>query len=693
MAYEIVSTSSPNNLEGKTGFGTVIKTQRLPIAIDIAVSGLNGYTHLFGAGDPKNPICWSYLQIRADNKTWYVLSRIADSGADHTLRSNRLASHLVLQARELTACSAGPASIMLGGEIIDQYNGTAHETPERTLKPYTAQSAKKCKQWEKLTGDAGWGGVLAESVMTNKPAYIIYNPGTDILPLFAEAIDLIPASFRWKATFSTYYSSQIERYYCLWRGIAMGSPIANAIPQGDYTVIDLTKPLPAITSNSNLVSLARNGSGINSPVQPISASSSVQAPQIASSSIAGRVNNETYDTSLTSPMPSISNSDSIPAPPLTSKSSVKRKSSSTGLWAVIFIMFLALIAAGGGLYYAIDSINQLKQENEKWKTQTENNKMNSNEKLDSYNDTLRTSINDINAQIQNINESVQKLNESVLTFVKKINKDFDCSKKCFFEAESDAKNKIPIHWNHSNANHPTFSIKIDNNEIGKLTYSKSDKTFTLTLNQFEDFKFVLNHVFVSQDNNIRFNFLNEFVNYDEAIRNSADKLSKLNNEVNNLQGKIQEIDKKQAEPPATNNPQPPVNQTNPEIPKLQEEINNLKTEIEKINTDITSLKQNNLTSVIRFEKGFDTKKMVCLFSNKKDIKKNKQIKPDDWANDSIGEHKADVTIDNIKIGTLIYNDDKKSFSFTLNGENSEVARAILENYTFRFASSEPVYFF
>ena len=352
MAYEIVSTSSPNNLEGKTGFGTVIKTQRLPIAIDIAVSGLNGYTHLFGAGDPKNPICWSYLQIRADNKTYYVLSRIADSGADHTLRSNRLASHLILQSRELTSCSAGPAAIMQGGEIISSYNGSAREVPERVLKPYSAQSPKVCQRWKQLTGDAGWAGLLAESVMSNKSAYVIYNPGTDLLPLFAEAINLIPASFRWKATFSTYYSSQVERYNCLWRGIVIGSPSANAIPQGDYVVIDLTKPLPALNKTSNMITLARKGSAVN----PISQPSPTSMDSVVNKGASGTIS--------MSPLPSVEST--IPDPMTNSPMSkqpvqpvyIKQKASLKGVWITMFLLFLLIGATGGGLYYTIDAINK-----------------------------------------------------------------------------------------------------------------------------------------------------------------------------------------------------------------------------------------------------------------------------------------------------------------------------------------------
>ena len=59
------------------------------------------------------------------------------------------------------------------------------------------------------TGDAGWAGTLAEAFLLDatKPAYIIYPPGVDLLPLINEAIALLPESVRWRVTFSTYFTS------------------------------------------------------------------------------------------------------------------------------------------------------------------------------------------------------------------------------------------------------------------------------------------------------------------------------------------------------------------------------------------------------------------------------------------------------------------------------------------------------
>jgi hypothetical protein len=62
-----------------------------------------------------------------------------------------------------------------------------------------------CPTWQDITGDAGWGGVLTEAARNRKEAAIIYPQNMNPLPLFVEALAILPAQFLWNTTFTTYY--------------------------------------------------------------------------------------------------------------------------------------------------------------------------------------------------------------------------------------------------------------------------------------------------------------------------------------------------------------------------------------------------------------------------------------------------------------------------------------------------------
>ena len=85
------------------------------------------------------------------------------------------------------------------------------------------------RAWHDLTGDAGWAGVLAESFLADprRPVFLVFRPGIDLLPLFVEAIALLPAARRWDVEFSTYLTNLPPGISCTWRGVLEGSPQAK----------------------------------------------------------------------------------------------------------------------------------------------------------------------------------------------------------------------------------------------------------------------------------------------------------------------------------------------------------------------------------------------------------------------------------------------------------------------------------
>ena len=74
--------------------------------------------------------------------------------------------------------------------------------------PSSESKPRVCRTWQQLTGDAGWGGVLAETAAgpSSRQAVLVFQPGMDMLPLLAESLALLPAELRWRVSFSTYFT-------------------------------------------------------------------------------------------------------------------------------------------------------------------------------------------------------------------------------------------------------------------------------------------------------------------------------------------------------------------------------------------------------------------------------------------------------------------------------------------------------
>jgi hypothetical protein len=81
-------------------------------------------------------------------------------------------------------------------------------------------------------GDAGWAGQVADWFVqnANEPVYLLFEPGrdADLLPLFCEALALVPMRLRWEVTFAT-YSFTTQTLPCAWRGLAIGSLEAQKV--------------------------------------------------------------------------------------------------------------------------------------------------------------------------------------------------------------------------------------------------------------------------------------------------------------------------------------------------------------------------------------------------------------------------------------------------------------------------------
>lgn len=262
MPYEILYTSAPSGLKpGSSGYCTVKSSRGIPApAVDLLES-LSGYRHVFTPGSPeagRNPVNWGHYLLRISGRTEHVLSRVSDCELDYTGRSNKLAHHMVIDA----TCPAGPAWLVgQPGWMIGQWDGQLEQFATQRKAPMERRPAGRCAAWEAATGDAGWGGVLAESFLADpeRKVFLIYRPDQNILPLIEEAIALLPENRQWDVTFATYGAALPKTVECAWTGVVAGSP---EVQQSHRFVnalrIDLTTPVPKAAGGA-LVEFARSG--------------------------------------------------------------------------------------------------------------------------------------------------------------------------------------------------------------------------------------------------------------------------------------------------------------------------------------------------------------------------------------------------------------------------------------------------
>ncbi|MDR2705750.1 MAG: hypothetical protein LBC02_08230 [Planctomycetaceae bacterium] len=309
MAHELILTSVSQGLEpNSSGYCIVAEDRHIPRYLAKRLETLSEYCHFFPSGSEEarfHPVVYSHLIFPGRDTIWHTLSRIADAGTDYRFQPNQLAHHIVLTENELV--QEGPAWLLSLPEfhLTDWVTPSVRFTsgrpiPTLTLPPNLTRSQRiarerrwtdprkmmlfvpdtedwetyriyendalsnssqhPCPFWQELVGDAGWAGILAETIQTGQQAVLLFQPGMNILPLFFEAIALLPAELHWKGTFSTYYFKDLpEHTACQWKAVLADSPMAERLlKNNDQLVLDLTKPLGMIP-DGEYVEFARTG--------------------------------------------------------------------------------------------------------------------------------------------------------------------------------------------------------------------------------------------------------------------------------------------------------------------------------------------------------------------------------------------------------------------------------------------------
>lgn len=246
MAHELIYTSAPRGLKpGSYGYCTVAATAGMSSALAARLEAMSGYRFAFPSHDPKaslNPVNHACSTLTLGGLRWIALSRIISAGFDHTQRSNLLAHHVVLDASELNP--DGPAWLAIQpGFFQSEWTGEPGwidapkvvDVPERPSRPATA--------WQALAGNAGWAALLAEFTLSNPnaPVALLFNPGTDLLPLIDEALALIPPGSRWQIGYSTYLTDLLPGTACAWRCMLPDAPgLADVKRNRQSLVLDFT---------------------------------------------------------------------------------------------------------------------------------------------------------------------------------------------------------------------------------------------------------------------------------------------------------------------------------------------------------------------------------------------------------------------------------------------------------------------
>lgn len=271
MSQELHYTSVSRGLNpGSRGFCTVACTLQMPGPLVERLEGLSGYQPVYAVHDPAaalNPINFSHLKLTIRGSSLSVLSRIGPAGLDYSGRSNKYAHHVVLEPNERP--EGGPAWLLSHpGFLQAAWEGEPRVLTEGRRPPQGDRPGGVARAWQGLTGDAGWAGVLAESFLADpkRPAFLVFQPGMDLLPLFVEAMALLPPQRRWDVEFSTYFTTLPQGVTCHWRGVVEGSPEAIlALRLPNTLVINLGNPA-GHAEGRELVHQARTGERPESPL-------------------------------------------------------------------------------------------------------------------------------------------------------------------------------------------------------------------------------------------------------------------------------------------------------------------------------------------------------------------------------------------------------------------------------------------
>jgi archaellum component FlaC len=423
MVHELFYTSAERGLElGTSGFCTVARTRGLPKRLERLLHGLSVYKWDLRSG--HNPVVYMYTRANLDGQSLFIVSRVAPAPADYSGRSNYFAHHVVLTASELP--QAGPVWLMRQpGFLEQQWDGQVRELDRGRPVPQGNVQPRRCTTWERVTGDAGWAGLLLKYVSENPtaPVYLIADDSLPILDLLDEVIALLPIEKRWQVTFTTRYIQLPGEVSCSVRVVSPGSEKfaeAKASPRKvDLTALRGHKP-----ADDPYTEAARLGQTvtISEPQYVVAQDEPFLPPGSAAfAQMSGGMPPPRASIVSANPSPTIAPMQPPQPPPIAPRSP-------TPFWLVLLVLLNLVLVAALGALFAIQQQNHrreladLTKSAQKLEEQTKNIKSELDDLRQQELDPLKQEA----GQSKNLDERLKKLEGALNRLSKEIS---DVSKK------------------------------------------------------------------------------------------------------------------------------------------------------------------------------------------------------------------------------------------------------------------------
>jgi len=299
MAKQLVYTSVPQGLwPGTSGYCTVLSTEGIPRVEAEYLEKLSVYRIVDRAGGAAipptqenydrlvalNPSNVAHVKFRFRGREQSLLFKTCLAGFDYSGRLRKLSHFLLLEEHD--QATAGPAWMtQQQGVFLGNWGGQPIQLEKGKDLPRGELLPAPCRAWEAACGDAGWAGVLAQTILQGEAriAYVIADIAVDVIPLLLEACALLPLEKRWDVTFSSRYVNFTQGVTCQWRCVTPGSPEAQeALSNSGNLILDLTSQLGAPPSGKE-VAAARQGMHLEweSPRKPSLFNAAASAPPLA----------------------------------------------------------------------------------------------------------------------------------------------------------------------------------------------------------------------------------------------------------------------------------------------------------------------------------------------------------------------------------------------------------------------------
>lgn len=245
MALQLVYTSAPKLLDaGRSGFGVVARSKNLPPLAANAIERFSKFANMQGTN--RSRIVMAHRKVTIGSTRLHVLSRIRDSGSDHTGRTNHIAHHLVFSPQEIRQAIAQritPADVFEQSAWFDRWEGAPKTFEDSTdarignLHPNFANSNRA--SWAAVTGEPMHSRLLAWDGAP-KTGTLIIPENVGILGLLGEA--LAECTNPWEKTFTTSLEPTDELAELDWV-IASKSDASSISRTSSRAVFDITRPL------------------------------------------------------------------------------------------------------------------------------------------------------------------------------------------------------------------------------------------------------------------------------------------------------------------------------------------------------------------------------------------------------------------------------------------------------------------